>query len=102
MKILVLNAGSSSQKSRLYELPGTGKLPAVAPTPLWQADADWTDHQGTAELKISTSSGAVIQENLPTDARTEVISGRADRSDFAHAPDPLEWKDASNRSSFGN
>ncbi len=74
VKILVLNAGSSSQKSRLYELPGTGKLPAVAPTPLWQADADWTDHQGTAELKISTSSGAVIEENLPTDARTEVIS----------------------------
>jgi acetate kinase len=74
MKILVLNAGSSSQKSRLYELPGNGKLPDVAPAPLWQADADWTDHQGTAELKVSTSSGAVIEENLPTDARTEVIS----------------------------
>src|SRR5260370_39457677 len=74
VKILVLNAGSSSQKSRLYELPGTGKLADVAAAPVWEADADWTDHQGTAELKISTSSGAVIQENLPSDARTEVIS----------------------------
>src|SRR5579859_5498438 len=74
MKILVLNAGSSSQKSRLYELPGTGKLPDVAPAPLWQADADWTDRQGIAELKVSTSSGAAIEENLPTDTRKEVIS----------------------------
>ncbi len=71
MKILVLNAGSSSQKSRLYELAGTP--PSLAPAPLWQADADWTLHQGTTELKISTAGGAVLEENLPTDARIEVI-----------------------------
>ncbi len=72
MKILVLNAGSSSQKSRLYEL--AGPLPSLAPAPLWQADADWTVHQGTTELKISTAGGASLEENLHTDARTEVIT----------------------------
>jgi acetate kinase len=74
MKILVLNAGSSSQKSRLYELPRTGELPDLAPTPLWQADADWTHHQGTTDLKISTSGGADLEEDLHTDTRSEVIT----------------------------
>jgi acetate kinase len=57
MKILILNAGSSSQKSRLYEVSGT--LPDLAPTPLWQADADWTRHQGITELKIATATGSL-------------------------------------------
>ena len=73
MKILVLNAGSSSQKSRLYELSEAGALPETAPAPLWQADADWTLHQGITELKISTAAGAILEENLHTDARPEVI-----------------------------
>jgi acetate kinase len=73
LKILVLNAGSSSQKSRLYEIAGTGALPDLAPTPLWQADADWTHQQGTTELKINTASGIVLQESLRTDVRSEVI-----------------------------
>jgi len=72
MKILILNAGSSSQKSRLYEVSGT--LPDLAPTPLWQADADWTRHQGTTELKIATASSVTFTENLDTDARPEVIT----------------------------
>src|SRR5260370_652707 len=72
MKILVLNSGSSSQKSRLYEVPGA--LPELAPTPLWQADADWTHNQGTTELKITTAGGVTLEESLPTDARPEVIT----------------------------
>ncbi len=72
MKILILNAGSSSQKSRLYEV--SGALPDLAPTPLWQADADWTRHQGTTELKIATASSVTLAENLDTDARPEVIT----------------------------
>jgi acetate kinase len=74
MKILVLNAGSSTQKSCLYELADTGSLPDLALTPLWQADADWTHHQGTAELKISTAGDVVLEENLHTDKRSEVIA----------------------------
>ena len=73
MKILVLNAGSSSQKSRLYEIADTGALPELAPAPLWQADADWTHHRGTTGLKISTMSGATLEDNLDTDVRSEVI-----------------------------
>jgi len=71
VKILVFNAGSSSQKSRLYEVGDT--LPDLAPTPLWQADADWAHHPGTTSLKITTGD-TVLEENLQTDARPEVIT----------------------------
>ena len=73
MKVLVLNAGSSSQKCRLYEIDDAGNLPEVAPMPLWEADADWTHHPGTTELKISNDHGAHLSEKLDTDVRTEVL-----------------------------
>ena len=73
MKILVLNAGSSSQKSRLYDVADNGTLPELAPAPLWQADADWTHHRGTTEVKISTASGITLEDNLDTDVRSDVI-----------------------------
>ena len=38
MKILVLNAGSGSQKCSLFEI--TDPVPADAPAPLWQAEID--------------------------------------------------------------
>jgi acetate kinase len=41
MKILVLNAGSSSQKSSLYELT-SNLLPAHPPHPTWEGFIDWT------------------------------------------------------------
>jgi acetate kinase len=42
MKILVLNAGSSSHKLSLYEL---GKdLPEYPPPPLWEKKIEWRDH----------------------------------------------------------
>ena len=72
MKILVLNAGSSSQKSRLYEIGST--LPTEPPTPLWEADADWSEHPGTTSLKVKTAQGQTLKENLQTDARKEVIA----------------------------
>ena len=71
MRILVLNAGSSSQKSRLYEIDSDPS--DLAPTPLWQADADWADHPGTTDLKIATSGGVKKEESLPTDERAAVI-----------------------------
>ncbi|MGB3495495.1 MAG: acetate kinase [Elainellaceae cyanobacterium] len=40
MNILVLNAGSSSQKSCLYAL--ADELPNQPPTPIWEAHIDWT------------------------------------------------------------
>ncbi len=71
MKILVLNAGSSSNKTRLYEIGDT--LPDVAPTPLWQADADWTKEQGKATLKISTAHGQKSEQEVAADSRPQVI-----------------------------
>lgn len=44
-KILVLNAGSSSHKSCLYEIGSlSGQLRAEPPSPLWQAEIDWQQH----------------------------------------------------------
>ncbi len=71
MNILVLNAGSSSQKSRLYAVDGS--LPDEPPVPLWEADADWTGHQGTADIEISTASGQTRHESLPAGARESII-----------------------------
>lgn len=71
MKILVFNAGSSSHKSSLYEV--AGHLPATAPEPLWEAQADWTKAQGKTDLKI-TAHGQTTDQELATNKRTEVIS----------------------------
>lgn len=71
MKILVLNAGSSSQKSRLYEMSET--VPDEPPAPLWEADADWSEHQGWTKLKITTAHGQNTTEELQTDSRPAVI-----------------------------
>ncbi|MEB3293446.1 MAG: acetate kinase [Synechococcales bacterium] len=69
MKVLVLNAGSSSQKSCLYEIPTTG-CPIEAPSPLWEAQIDWGT---TAQVQIKTAGGQTCQMNLPTTDRTTVM-----------------------------
>ena len=51
MKIIVLNAGSSSQKSCLYDLPGDN-LPANPPEPIWEAMIDWTVSAGKGMLTV--------------------------------------------------
>jgi acetate kinase len=73
MKILVLNAGSSSQKSCLYELTGT-TLPDNPLNPIWEAKVDWTHHQGSAEVEIETAPGKALQEEIQTDSRPDVIA----------------------------
>lgn len=50
MKILVLNAGSSSQKSCLYDLGDD--LPTRPPSPLWQAQIDWS---GSKTLDVTAN-----------------------------------------------
>lgn len=63
MKILVLNSGSSSQKSSVYEI--TSRLPDVPPAPLWKGRIEWnstqTQLQGTSRHSASgklTASGS--------------------------------------------
>jgi acetate kinase len=60
MKILVLNAGSSSQKSCLYDL--SEPLPSEPPPPLWSAEIDWAD----ATLQVKTASGKTDLIQLPS------------------------------------
>ena len=71
MKILVLNAGSSSQKSCLYEI--AAELPDRPPEPLWSAQIDWTHQQNVAEVKVETHQGAKLQETLPSENRSTVM-----------------------------
>ena len=59
MKILVLNSGSSSQKSALFELDRKSSAEPVAP--LWEGKLDWdVDHE---VLSITNSSGNRIHTN---------------------------------------
>lgn len=70
MKILVLNAGSSSQKSCLYELGA--ELPDRPPQPLWEARTDWSHQQGVAELTVETLHGAQMKTEIASDSRRDV------------------------------
>jgi len=72
MKILVLNAGSSSQKSCLYDLNDV--LPDRPPPPLWEAQIDWNHHEGVAELKVETASETELEEEFASDSREAAIS----------------------------
>ncbi|GHO54266.1 acetate/propionate family kinase [Ktedonobacter robiniae] len=71
MKILVMNAGSSSQKSCLYEVDSA--LPHEAPRPLWQAHADWTKEKGQVELKVKTSTGKEHTSKLKPGSHGQVV-----------------------------
>src|ERR1700722_12253920 len=67
MKILVLNSGSSSLKSSLYDLGAP--LPQVAPDPLWQGEIEWSAND--AEIKIETSGGTKSKQKLKVASREE-------------------------------
>lgn len=71
MKILVLNAGSSSQKSCLYEL--TEPLPLDPPAPLWEAQIDWTAQAGKAVLKIKANGKKIEQTIESSDRATDTL-----------------------------
>ncbi len=72
MKILILNAGSSSQKSCLYDLEGV--LPDTPPEPIWEASIDWTHHDGFAEIKVKPQHGKVLEEEIAATSRSEIIA----------------------------
>ncbi|MHC5935505.1 acetate kinase [Nostoc sp.] len=67
MKILVLNAGSSSQKSCLYEIADEA-LPTEAPQPLWEGKINWTQDQSVAEIEVKTATGATLEESISADS----------------------------------
>ena len=69
MKILVLNSGSSSQKSALYEI--SGSLPADPPVPSWQGQIEWDGDQ--AEIQVQNSKGANQKHRLKVESRRHAI-----------------------------
>ncbi|MGQ9869208.1 acetate kinase [Leptodesmis sp.] len=72
MKILVLNAGSSSQKSCLYDLPDD-RLPEDPLEPVWDGFVDWTHHQGFAEVRVKTAAGTVLKEEIQTTDKPALV-----------------------------
>jgi acetate kinase len=75
MKILVLNSGSSSLKSSLYDFiaanaPPAQSLPAAGPAdPAWQGEIEWSG--ADAQIKISTASGAKSKQQVKVASREE-------------------------------
>src|ERR1700693_5544409 len=69
MKILVLNSGSSSQKSALYEIAEA--VPTNPLAPLWQGKIEWSADQ--AEVQVQNSQGANLKENVKVESRRHAI-----------------------------
>jgi len=69
MKILVLNSGSSSQKTCLYELDEN--LPDNPPGCLWEAKVEWEGN--LAALAIKRSEVIVQQRRLEVSSRVEAV-----------------------------
>jgi acetate kinase len=69
MKILVLNSGSSSQKSALYEM--SGSPPVDPPMPVWQGEIEWDRNQ--AAICVRNSAGADKKNRLTVESRRHAI-----------------------------
>lgn len=71
MRILVLNAGSSSQKSCLYKLGES--LPETPPDPVWEAHIEWKGAFRNARLKVKSAQGEAVNEQLDINSRSTAI-----------------------------
>ena len=69
MKILVLNSGSSSQKSSLYEIGAT--LPDDPPARLWEGRIEW--HGEIADAEGRNARGVVRRDQATVSSRAEAI-----------------------------
>src|SRR5450755_3009842 len=78
MKVLVLNSGSSSQKSCLYDIADV--LPENPPAWLWQGTIEWKGEAGEAQIK--NGRGFSRKEQIKVSSRAEAT---------AHLLDTL-WK----------
>jgi acetate kinase len=67
----VLNAGSSSQKSCLYEL--AEPLPQSPPEPVWEARMEWAPSFRNARLRVKTAAGQTVDKPLEIDSRPAAI-----------------------------
>lgn len=72
MRVLVLNSGSSSQKSCLYEL--AGGLPDDPPVPRWEARIEWTALGDHAGLTVHRDGSLALQERVVIGSRAQAIA----------------------------
>ncbi|MGB7250031.1 MAG: hypothetical protein WBC73_13920, partial [Phormidesmis sp.] len=80
MNILVLNAGSSSQKSCLYRFEkdasadSSGEGAGQLPEPVWEAQIDWLPAESAARLAVHTRAGKVLEETVESPSRSDTIA----------------------------
>jgi acetate kinase len=74
MKILVLNAGSSSQKTCLYEIGSS--LPEDRPAPQWEGQIELSD--GNAEMCMKNAQGDRAQWSIPDKLRSAALGSLLD------------------------
>ncbi len=70
MKILVLNAGSSSHKCCLYNIEGM--LPESPLLTVWEAQLEW-HYPDRAALIVSTERGQALEEELASVSRADAL-----------------------------
>ena len=69
MKVLVLNSGSSSQKSCLYDIGAT--LSSDPPDPVWEGKIEWDGDK--AECSIRNSCGKSFKQAVASGSRGDAI-----------------------------
>jgi len=69
MKILVLNSGSSSQKSSLFDVGTT--LPEDPPAPAWKGTIEWDGKE--AAIDVRNGRGAKLHERVTVTSRKHAI-----------------------------
>jgi acetate kinase len=70
MKVLVLNSGSSSQKSAVYEIHAA--LPEHPPAAVWEGKIEWDDNQ--ANIQTQNSQGAQLKGSVKVTSRSNAIA----------------------------
>ena len=71
MKILVLNSGSSSQKSCLYEI--VGSIPENPSECLWKGTIEWDGEGDGGAEEIKSSRGTVLKQRTKAPSRRQAI-----------------------------
>ena len=69
MKILVLNSGSSSQKSCLYDIENT--LPQHPPVRAWEGKIEWDGNH--ADIQAQNLQGAQLNDRVSVASRSDAI-----------------------------
>ncbi len=69
MKILVLNSGSSSQKSCLYDIGKT--IPEHPPAPVWEGKIEWDGNH--ADIQVRSSQGADLKDRVKVASRSDAV-----------------------------